>query len=73
MKTWWCVTSSFDDRGHVTAGITDTKKQDEQPESTVFSTPRKDIYCDWFCSIEEARSYVHEALRENLYAYSAMI
>lgn len=26
MKTWYCVTSSFDDRGRVTANITATKE-----------------------------------------------
>lgn len=29
MKTWYCVTSSFDDKGRVTAAITATKEAEE--------------------------------------------
>ena len=65
MKTWWCVTSSFDDKGHVIAGITDKREQEEKPESDVKRTFRNDIYNDWFESIEEAKTYVREALKEN--------
>lgn len=65
MKTWYCVTSSFDDRGHVTAGITDVREQEEKPESRFKSTFHKDIYSEWFESIEEAKDYVRGALTEN--------
>ncbi len=61
MKTWYCVTSSFDDRGRVTAGITDAVQADEKPESGFTSTNRKDIYTDWFGTEEEARKFVKEA------------
>ncbi len=61
MKTWYCVTSSFDDRGRVTAGITATAQADEKPESGFASTNRKDIYTDWFDSEAEARKFVEEA------------
>lgn len=54
MKTWYCVTSSFDDRGRVTANITATKEAKACPESTYTSTSRKDIYNDWFESLDEA-------------------
>lgn len=46
MKTWYCVTSSFDNRGRVTANITATKEAETCPESTYTSTSRKDIYND---------------------------
>lgn len=61
MKTWYCVTSSFDDKGRVTAGVTATREAEEQPESSYTSTARKDIYKDWFESLEEAQKYVKEA------------
>lgn len=61
MKTWYCVTSSFDDRGRVTAGITATIQAAEKPESGFTSTKRKDIYTDWFGTEAEARKFVKEA------------
>ena len=63
MKTWYCATSSFDDRGRVTAAITMTKEAEEQPESTFTETKRKDIYSDWFGSHEEAEEFVKQAKR----------
>lgn len=61
MKTWYCVTTSFDDAGRVTAGITATQQATEKPESTFTSTRRKDIYCDWFDSLRKAQAFVAEA------------
>lgn len=61
MKTWYCVTSSFDDKGRVTAAVTATREAEEKPESTYTSTARKDIYNDWFESMEEAQNHVKEA------------
>lgn len=61
MKTWYCVTSSFDDRGRVTAGITATKQAEKKPESSYTETKAKDIYTDWFGSEAEARKFVEEA------------
>lgn len=61
MKTWYCVTSSFDDRGRVTAGITGTVEAEEQPEQGYKSTRTKDIYTDYFGSYEEAAAFVEEA------------
>lgn len=61
MKTWYCVTSSFDDTGNVTAAITATKEADECPESACSHTSRKDVYNDWFGSIEEAQGWVEQA------------
>ena len=54
MRTWYCVTSTFDDRGRVTAAITATKEAEVCPESTFSSTNRKDIYIDWFSELAEA-------------------
>lgn len=61
MKTWYCMTSSFDDRGRVTAGITATTQADKKPQSSYIETPRKDIYADWFGSEAEAWKFVEEA------------
>lgn len=61
MKTWYCVTSSFDDRGRVVAAITASKEAKTCPESTYTSTSRKDIYNDWFGSTEEAQAWVEQA------------
>lgn len=61
MKTYYCVTSSFDNSGRVTAGITASVKADKIPESTFTSTSRKDIYNDWFESIEDAKQFAEEA------------
>ena len=61
MKTWYCVTSSFDDRGRAIAAITATKEAEECPEGTYTSTTsRKDIYNDWFGSEEEAKKWVEQ-------------
>lgn len=60
-KTWYCVTSSFDDRGRVTAAITNTCEAVVKPERRFVSTRRKDIYNDWYGSIEEANRAVKEA------------
>lgn len=60
MKTYYCVTSSFDDKGRATANITDMIKAEEKPESTYTSTRRKDIYNDWFESEKEAQEYVEQ-------------
>ena len=61
MKTYWCVTSSFDDRGRVTAAITRTIEAAVKPENACTSTKRKDIYNDWFDSLEAAQAWVEEA------------
>lgn len=61
MKTWYCVMSSFDDKGRVTAAITATREAKSKPENTFTSTARKDIYCDWFGTIKEAQDFVKEA------------
>lgn len=63
LKTYWCVTTSVDDRGRVVAAITDTVEAISKPENTSTSTRRKDIYNDWFESPEEAQAFVDEAKR----------
>lgn len=61
MKTYWCVTTSIDDRGRVVANITISVEAVCKPENSFESTKRKDIYNDWFESREEAEKWVEEA------------
>ena len=63
LKTYWCVTSSFDDRGRVTAAITRVVEAAEKPQNSSTSTKRKDIYSDWFDSREAALAHIEEAKR----------
>ena len=59
---FYCVTSTFDDKGRATASITDTVEIDTKPENTAKSVSRKDIYKDWFDSEEKAKEFIKEAL-----------
>lgn len=61
MKTYWCVTTSIDDRGRVVSNITNTIEAVCKPEDSSMSTKREDIYNDWFESREEAEKWVEEA------------
>ena len=63
MKTWYCVTSSYDDHGRVTAAITCTVQAEKKPEHYCKSTRTKDIYVDYFGSHKEAAAFVEEAKR----------
>lgn len=62
MKTWYCVTSTYDDRGRVTAMIT-SMKADEKPESTFRETATKDIYTEWFGTMKEAEEYQQQCYK----------
>ena len=61
MKTYYCVTSSVDDKGKVRAAITNVIDAACKPENSFKSLKRKDIYTDWFESREEAEKMVEEA------------
>lgn len=61
MKTYYCVTSSVDDKGKVMAAITNVIEAVRKPENSFKSGKRKDIYHDWFESREEAKKFVEEA------------
>lgn len=63
MKTWYCVTTSFDDRGRVTAGLTVQKRSEKKPADTSTSTKRKDIYNTWFDNLVDANIYIEETLK----------
>lgn len=61
MKFYYCVTTSIDDRGKITAAITNIVEAVHMPENRAVSLKRKDIYNDWFESREEAERSVEEA------------
>lgn len=63
MKTYYCVTTSVDDRGNVRAAITSVTEAACKPENSSSSLKRKDIYHDWFDDPEEAKKFVEEAKR----------
>lgn len=61
MKTFYCVCTSFDDRGHVVSNLVDTIEASRRPENSFKSTSRKDIYLDWFDSLSAAQAHINEA------------
>lgn len=61
MKTYYCVKSSVDNHGRMTAAITESVEAEEQPTNSYVSTSRKDVYTDWFESREEAEKFVCNA------------
>lgn len=63
VKPYWCVTTTFDDRGRTTAAITSCIVAPLKPDATMVSTRRKDIYDDWFDSQEEAEKFTEEVKR----------
>ena len=63
MKTFWGITTLFDDTGKVTAAITDTIKAAKKPENSFKETKKKDKYVDWLETEEEAKERATEALK----------
>ena len=63
MSKFWCVASSFDDKGRVTAAVANVIEAEKKPENSFKSTRRRDIYFDWFESQEAADEFVEEAKR----------
>lgn len=61
MKTFYCVTTTVNDKGGITAHITSTVHAEKIPENTFTSTSRRDIYNDWFDDLEDARQFVQDA------------
>ena len=61
LKTFYCVTIAIYDDGRVTAGITSTVQSIKKPLSKYKNLRRKDIYNDWFATLEEAQAFIKEA------------
>ena len=62
MKTYYQVTTTFDDRGRVTAAVTAKRQADKAPAGSFKSTARADVYTDWFGSRREAEEFLKEAM-----------
>ena len=62
MKTWFCVTSWYMDDGRTGAAITDRKSAETMPESTRRPTRSRDIYTDWYGSLDAAQAAAKEVL-----------
>lgn len=63
MKTYYCVTSSFDNYSRVAANITTSVEAESKPDNSFHSTCEQDVYNDWFENIEDAKKYVKDAQR----------
>ena len=61
MKTYYCVCTTVYNSGRVVATIVDTKEAETKPESHCTEKRDRDIYQDWFDTIEEAEKFVKEA------------
>lgn len=62
MKTWFCLTSWYMDNGRTGAAITARKEAERMPESSRKSTASRDIYTDWYGSLDEAQDAAKEVL-----------
>ena len=60
-KTFWCVVSTYDDKGRTTANIVDTIQAARKPRKTFRETRDKDIYTEWYGSLEKAKKAVEDA------------
>ena len=60
VQTYWCVMTTVKDDGNCHGVITEHKDAEECPESTMTSTRRADIWCDWFDSREKAVAFIKE-------------
>ncbi len=57
---WFCVTSSFSDKGLIVANVTDSCVSESKPEGTYRKLRNKDVYNDWFPSRAEAERFANE-------------
>lgn len=70
MKIYYCVTSSFDDRGRMKASLTNQIESEEIPENSLYNAFEKDIYTDWFESKAEAIRFISEVNGEEPPAFN---
>lgn len=60
---WYCVISKFDD-SDVVAAVTGTIEASNKPENGVELHDGKQIWVDWFESLEEAELFMRAVLEE---------
>ena len=58
MHTYYCVMSTFDNRGVSKGWLVEHREAESRPENTFRETKTKDIYTDWFDTEEEAMEYL---------------
>lgn len=63
MNTYYCVLSTFDDRGIAKGWLVEHRVAETRPENTMRETRHKDIYTDWFDTKEEAMRYLADFAR----------
>lgn len=63
MKIYYCVTTVIYDNGRITANFTGIVESNKKPENTYNCTKTRDIYNDWFETLEEANEFIEEARR----------
>ena len=61
MKIYYQVTTTVYDDGRVSCAITGTIEAESKPENHCTEKRDRDIYADWFDTIEEAEAFVKEA------------
>jgi hypothetical protein len=59
-KTFYCVSSVFRDDGSVKVSMV-SRELAEKPENSFRSVYGRDIYADWFGSVEDAEAFIEEA------------
>ena len=58
VQTYYCVMSTFDDRGVSKGWLVEHREAESRPAGSMKETKHKDIYTDWFDSEEEAMKYL---------------
>ena len=62
MKKYFGVITTYDDYGKVTANLIDVKEGNKKPENKFERTAEKDIYIDWFESLQRANRFIEQSL-----------
>ena len=65
LKPFWVVVSSYYNDGRTNANIVDKVLRRSKPEIVIRSTPRKDVYIDYFDSIEEAEQFCESNVKRS--------
>lgn len=60
-KDYYCVVSSYDDKGKSISAVSDVIYTNHKPENSFKSLKHSDVYTDWFDNKEEAIRFVEES------------
>ena len=63
MKTYYSTTMSVYDDMRVVIAVTDSVQAESKPEDRCTEMRDRDVYTEWFDSIEEAKAYVKACKR----------